>query len=471
MSGLQAAAAVAEAPNRAWFRLVRAAGVTGAASLAGAALSVASGKIFAAVLGPSGIAVLGTLQQIRQTSVIGATLNGQAALVQGLSASGGKQPAGSRNPAAGREFLRTSILLIGAATLSVSSGLLLAPGWVARFAGISSARRGLIPWLTFPVVLSCALVVLSALLNASRKIGRLALVQTAAPAAMALLAYPAARATMRGNETALVWWIAAVPACAASLALVLAGRRQLETWCSGPGRWWNPRDARRFLTISGSLLAGGAAGAVALLATRARILQHQGLEAAGEFDAAWAISMNHVSLLLGSLQTYCLPELASDPNERAAHLRRMLAAAALCGATAVCALAAFKPAVIALLYSEAFHGAARFLRWTLLGDYLKVSSWVLSISMLAAADMRAFLGADLIACTVFAAGAAVAGRFRGAAEGAAIGFALMYAAHLLVCGWIVMRRYGFRPDGRLVTLWIAGLAVVAAVSAWSWEQA
>ncbi len=208
-----------------------------------------------------------------------------------------------------------------------------------------------------------------------------------------------------------------------------------------------------------------------LLATRARILQHQGLEAAGEFDAAWAISMNYVSLLLGSLQTYCLPELASDPTVRAAHLRRMLTAAALAAALAACGLAIFKPAVIALLYSEAFRGAAHLLRWTLVGDYLKISSWVLSISMLAAADMRAFLGADLVAYTVFAAGAAVAARFRGAAEGAAMGFVLMYAAHLLVCGWIVIRRYGFRPGARLVTLWMAGLAAVAAISALTWSEA
>ena len=164
---------------------------------------------------------------------------------------------------------------------------------------------------------------------------------------------------------------------------------------------------------------------------------------AGQFDAAWAISMNHVSLVLASLQTYCLPVLArtSDRAGRSAHLTRMLTAAALAGAAAVCALAVLKPVVLAVFYSNAFLDASRYLRWTLVGDYLKVSSWVLSIPMLASADMRAFLVADLSAYAVFAVGAAAASQFRGAAEGTAMAFVLMYAAHLAICGAIAWRRY------------------------------
>ena len=210
------------------------------------------------------------------------------------------------------------------------------------------------------------------------------------------------------------------------------------------------------------MLAGGAAASLVLLAARARILHQQGFAAAGHFDAAWAISMNHVSLLLGSLQTFCLPVLAatSDRAERNAHLTRMLTAAALAAAAVICVLALLKPVVLALFYSHAFREGAQYLRWTLIGDYLKVSSWVLSIQMLAAADMRAFLAADLSAYAVFAAAALAAGHFRGAAEGTAIAFVLMYAAHLAVCGAIAWRRYGFRPDPRTVAIWSGGMLAV-----------
>ena len=471
MSSLAPASVAAPDPaHAAWRWFLGAVSLTGAASVAGAALSLAATKIFAAATGPAGIAVLGTLQQVRQAALTAATLNGQTALVQGLSAR-------SESNAAQREFLRTATLLVGAATLLTACVLLFAPGWVAEFAGIGQERAAPIRWLAVSVVLTGALVVRSAMLNANRKFGRLALVQAAAPAALALLAYPAARATRPGNETALGWWLAAAPAFALCLAGARPGigplqRRYADRGRCWNGAWWNGDDVRAFLKISGSMLAGGVAGPLAVLTARARILDQQGFAAAGEFDAAWAISMNQASLLLGSLQSYCLPELAraSDTEARAAQLRRMLTAATVAATAAICALAIFKPAIVTLLYSGAFRGAVRSLRWTLLGDYLRVTSAVLSISMLAAADMRAFLGADLAAYAVFAAAAAALARFRGAAEATAIGYAMMYAAHLAVCGWIAARRYGFRPDARLATVWSAGLAAVLTVSALTWNE-
>jgi PST family polysaccharide transporter len=449
-----------------WKPLLRAASLTGAAAVAGAALSVVGTKIFAAMLGPSEVAVLATLQQIRQVGVTGGTLNGQIALVQGASARAGRER---------REFLRTALLLMGMAIAVVAALSLGVPTWLATLTGLGAERSDMIRWMVLPVVFTCALVFLSAVLNAALndalngrgEIGRLALVQVASPAALALLAYPVAQAIRGGVEGAMVWWLAAAPAAATGVALLLLRLQQAGDWFRGAGRWWSTEAARGFLTVSGSMLAGGALASVVLLAARARILHQQGFAVAGQFDAAWAISMNHVSLVLGSLQAYCLPVLArsSGRAERGAHLSRMLTVAALAAAAMICALAVLKPVALTLFYSEAFREASRYLRWTLVGDYLKVSSWVLSIPMLAAADMRVFLAADLSAYAVFAAGAWILGPFRGAAEGTAMAFVLMYAAHLAICWAIAWKRYGFRPGPRTTLIWTAGLAAVTAVSA------
>ena len=460
-------------PGRAgWRPLLHAAGFTGSAALGGAALSVVATKIFATMLGPAEVAVLATLQQIRQAGVIGATLGGQTALIQGASARSGDDR---------RQYLRTVFLLMGTSAALMALGMLAAPGWVASWTGLGIERARMVRWMTVPVMFSVALVFLNSLLNARGEIGRLAVVQMASPAALAILAYPVARAARNGDEDALVWWISAAAVCAAALSLRLLGRRKITAWFPGPAagwnanwsnaNWWNAKAARGFLTVSGSILAGSVASSLVLMAARARILHQQGFAVAGQFDAAWAVSMNHVSLVLASLQTYCLPLLArtSDRAERSVHLNRMLTAAALAAATVVCVLAWLKPVVLVALYSPAFGEAARYLRWTLIGDYLKVSSWVLSIPVLAAADMRVFLTADLSAYAVFAAGAAAAGHFRGAAEGAAIAFALMYAVHLAVCGWIAWTRYGFRPGAGTALIWTGGLALVLGVSAMTWR--
>jgi PST family polysaccharide transporter len=444
-----------------WRPLLRAASFSGSATVASAALSVVATKVFATMLGPAEVAVLATLQQIRQVCVTVATLNGQTSLIQGLSARNGRER---------RQFLRTALLLLGTAFLLVAAFVLLAPGWVAAATGLGAGRTGLIRWMALPVALSSALLFLSAVLTARGEIGRLSVVQVVSPAAMALLAYPVARMVRGGREDMLVWWLAAGVACAAVVGALTLRRQRGGDWFQ-TGRWWSTHAARSFLTVSGSMLASGAVASLVLLGARARILHRQGFTTAGQFDAAWAISMNHVSLVLGSLQTFCLPVLARtpDPAERSDQLTRMFTAATLATAAAVCLLAMLKPVVLTLLYSDAFLDASRYLRWTLLGDYLKVSSWVLSIPMLAAADMRAFLAADLTAYAVFAIGAALTGHIRGQAEGTCMAFVLMYAAHLAVCGVIGYRRYGFRPAPRTILAWTAGLVAVVAVSAARWN--
>jgi len=259
---------------------------------------------------------------------------------------------------------------------------------------------------------------------------------------------------------------------AIGLVLIVLWRQPVRHWFCGDGQWWSAPAARGFLTISGAMLASGTVASLVLLSARSRILHRQGFIVAGQFDAAWSISMNHVSLVLASLQTCCLPVLArsSSRTERGAHLNRMLTSAAVAATAAVCTIALLKPVIVTWLYSEAFRDAAVYLRWTLVGDYLKVASWVLSIPMLASAEMRLFLTADLGAYAVFAGGTAAASYFQGAAEGTAIAFVLMYAAHLAITGTIAWMRYGFRP-GRWTTLtWLAGLLAVVAVSVGTWEE-
>jgi PST family polysaccharide transporter len=452
-----------------WKPLLRAASLTGSAAVASGALSILATKIFAAMLGPAELAVLATLQQIRQVGVTAASLNGQTALVQGASSRHGYQR---------RLFLRTVLLLMGMATALASAVALGVPAWIASWTGLGVERAGLVRWLVAPVMFSTALVFLSAVLNACDEIGKLALVQIASPAAMAILAYPMAAAVSAGHEGALLWGLAAAAGLATLTAAILAvplapifvGDFHTAQYAS-PRGWWDVISARGFLTMSGSMLASGAVASLVLLAVRARILHRQGFAVAGQFDAAWAISMNHVSLVLASLQTYCLPVLArtSDRALRSAHLNRMLMAAAVSAAAVICVIAALKPAVLAVFYSHGFLEASRYLRWTLVGDYLKVSSWVLSIPMLASADMRAFLAADLSTYAVFAAGAASATHFRGPAEGTAIAFVLMYAAHLAICGSVARRRYGFRLGARTSLIWTGGLLAVIAVSSATWR--
>ena len=143
---------------------------------------------------------------------------------------------------------------------------------------------------------------------------------------------------------------------------------------------------------------------------------------------------------------------------------------ALAGAAAIAGIAVLKPWLLRILYSAAFEPAAAYLRWTLLGDYLKVTSWILSIPILAAGDMKMFLMADLAADGVFVAVAAGLAPAVTGATGAAIGFVAMYAVHLILCAIYLWKKLRFVPTRGAQTAWMLGFAVVTAVTALTWEQ-
>jgi PST family polysaccharide transporter len=438
-------------------------GQIGGCAVASGLLSAGAAKIVASVLGPGGVAVLGTLQQCRETGAVAATLSGQTALVQGTSHLSGVER---------REFLRTAMCLMGGATVVVAVTMAAVPIQVARVVGLGVERAILIRWLSLPTAFASLYIFLNALVTALGAVRAVAGLQVAAPAVLLVLAYPAAVGASRGEESwfSILLAFSGAAAIAASAIPLTRHRRQLVSWLSGAGRWWSPLAARRFMLMSGAMLITGLASNWALVIVRAQIMRQQGLTVTGRFDAAWNIATNVSTLLLASIQAYHLPVLAKarGARERRAHLAGVLRVAAPAAALLVVGVAVLKPLILRLLYSPSFVPGAEYLRWTLPAVYLKVTSWVFAAPMLACADTNMFLATELTAWAVFFAGTATLARWCGTAESASIASLLMYVAHLALSSGYARRRHGFRWD---VTgsVWVAGLGVVGAASAAYWS--
>lgn len=445
------------------YRVAVAMGKTGAGALASAVCAAVGAKILAAWLGPSYLALIATLQQTRQTALVIATANGQTALVQGTNALMGVDR---------REYLRTVLVVIALATVAASAGLIFLRERVARAAGLGGEWAGLIGWLAAPVILGSVLVVATALVNALGEIGRLAMLKVAGSAATALLAFPAAMLVERGHRGAIAWMLglSGAASAAAAVAMLRGHGRTLAGWFWGAGRWWSASAARHFLSISGAMALTGLVASGGLIAVRARIMRASGMDVAGNFDAAWAVSMNQATLVLGSLQAYFLPQLARarDDAERRQHVSSVLRMAILVSAPLIVGMVALRGTAIEFFYSPRFLGAADVLRWTLIGDYFKVTAWVLAMPMLALADMRAFLAADAVAQVVFLGLSWALLAARAPAEAAAMAFVASYAVELVVCYAYARRRIGWR-FGSIGWLWAAGLGLVMAVSAVRWK--
>jgi PST family polysaccharide transporter len=444
--------------------MARAMSQTGGASIASGLVSALGTKIVATLLGPGSVALVVTLQQLRDGAVIAATANGRTALVQGAS---------ELETVARREYLRTAAIFFSGATFLVVLAIVAAPREILRWTGLPRSSEPLLAWLAVTVVLLSLFVFLSAILNALKQIGKLAWLQLASPVAAAVVAWPLAREVRTGHPTALVFFLAIPAAASAVAAWVLLGghRRQIHEWFQGLGRWWTADAARHFLSISGAMLASGLAATAALLAVRASITRDESLGMTGQFDAAWNISMNQVTLILGSVQTYYLPSLASAKgSEKTAQMRNMMLVAILAAVPVIVTLQVLKPLVVSILYSHAFAASPGFLRWTLIGDFLKVSSWVLATPMLATRDLGAFLAFDLTTQAIFFGGAMLLARILEPAEGAAIGFLISYAVYFALCYARARARYGFHFGFPGFFAWLGGAALIAGASFHSWSD-
>lgn len=448
-----------------WRPMAAALGKTGGASIASGLLSALGTKIVAALLGPSCLALLQTLQQLRDGALILATANGRMALVQGSSELGGLLR---------REYVRTVAVLFAAGTLLMTAAMMAAPGVFVRWSRLPSRSEPLLPWLALTVALLSAFIFLTAILNSMREIGKLALLQLISPAVTATLAWPVASAIRTGHPLAL-GFLLAIPAGAAVAAALVSLRghgREVRGWIRGAGAFFTSAATRHFISVTAAMLASGLTATIALLSVRAFITRQENLAMTGQFDAAWNISMNHVTLILGSIQAYYLPLLsgARTPEERSRQIRGMMMVASLATAPVIVALAALKPAVVGALYSPAFAASPRFLRWTLMGDYLKVSSWVLMTPMLAAREMGVFLSIDLATQAVFWGSARLCARILRPPEGAALGFLISCAVCYGGCFVWARLRWNLRlgTAGRMA--WATGLALVVAASADTWGQ-
>ena len=421
---------------------------TGSGALASSLLSAMGSKLLAAQGGPVAIAALVSLQQVRQAALIAATVNGQTAVIQGAS---------SRVDQERREYVRTSALIFLGASLLVCAGLVWLPTRLWQIAGLGLLDDAVSRWIAVSVLSSSALIFLTSILNAMGKIHRLAKVQVVSPLVIALGMWPAARAiatrsVTQGSEilAALVALATLVAAAAAAWCLWM-NWPEWRNWVRGHGAWWSNAAAKSYLSVSLAMLVSGLIATGALMLVRSRIIAHQGLTVAGWFDAAWNISMNHASLLLASLQTYCLPLLAraKSAREQSEHITSVLMLAMPVAAAMIAAIAIARPWIVELLYASSFRASSGLLRWTLLGDYLKIGSWILSLPLLARADMKAFLLLDTAAYAAFVGASFVLARRIPGAESAAIGFVCMYATHLIAGVALAKWRCGIRLESMM----------------------
>jgi O-antigen/teichoic acid export membrane protein len=451
------------------YKIITATAKTSAASIAVLLLGILSTKIMAVIVGPSGIGLLSVLRQIQQTASTIGPASGETALVQGLASREGKTQS---------SYLVTTFWLFLFGSIAVAVALVGLAPWIAPliFADEDTRFVGLTRWLAVPVVLVGALTYLRGVLNGFRAIGRLALVQLINGIVAAVLAYPVAVLVESGYASAYVFLMSAGFGVSAALAYYSAHRAgfldpvfaSIKTGISGI----NGEGARHFFSIAGATLLNGLAVMVTLLAIRALIVRYGGLAAAGIFDVAWVLSAYYLTLVSTSLTTYYLPTLSGEVMDeaRATLVQQVLKLTTLITVPLVTTVVVLKPLVIQILYSDQFTPALEIMRWMLIGDYFRMAGWVLGMMLLAFANMRVFLGKQVILQVVLLACSYSSLTYFGELQGVGIGFLVMQVLNLVYLAYYVKRRYNVRFSGSTLVFWGLGLCLITGASLQTWSD-
>jgi PST family polysaccharide transporter len=345
-------------------KLLKAMATTGGASVLTLLLGLATNKVLAVVLGPVGVGLLASYRVVQDVAVGLGVLGGTAAQVQALTSSEGEQ----------RQRRLTAYVWLTLTGMTVFSVILVAGAPLVAEHFFRDPSPEIVMAVRCLAVSTCAAIAAAVglgFVNVSGAIGWLALAQIATSVLALGSAWPLAALAAGGSQVAYVGLILAPLVTQLALATAMCWRLGWLPQISGALRQW-PRstELRHFLMFFIANVGGGLITAACLLTLRATIIETDGQSLNGQFQAAWTLAHQNLTLLMASFGTYILPTLsaAHDVAERRRFLNETIPVIIVLTVPLAGVGLLFMPLILRLLYSAAFLPAIEPLRWMLLGN-------------------------------------------------------------------------------------------------------
>ena len=410
-------------------------------------------KVLAILLGPAGIGLEAIYDSVISLARIGVDM--------GISSSGVRQIAsavgsGNQSTIAATVFtLRRVCLLLG---LMGAAALFLTREQVSKLA-FGNADHAFDIGLLSVILLFVALTGgQGALLQGMRRIGDLAKMNILGTAIGAALSIPIVYIWGRQGIPAYMVLTAAVGAL---ISWSYARRVRVES-VKVPFRQV-ATEAGSLFRLGIAFVSTGLMSTGALFLLRVLVTREHGVDGAGQFQAANAISMIYVGFVLQAMGTDFYPRLTAvaDDNRRCNKLvNEQAEISILLALPGVLATLAFAPWVIQFFYSSKFHIAGEILCWQVAGMFLRVISWPIGFIILAKGRAAVLFWTDLIAYSVYVALGWVGLKFFGL-PGTGMAFLGLYIFHWCMIYVVVRRMSGFFWSSANVRLSLLGVITIA----------
>lgn len=418
-----------------YSRILTSTSVVGGASIVVILIGVARTKGLAVLVGPAGIGYIGLLT---------ALLTAASTVAQmGMASVGTRQIAEANGSGDSRRVLVARRALVFATMALAGAGALvvfLLRDWLGVAVLKNPDLANDVAWIAVGVGLSVAAVAQTALIQGMRRIGDLALLRIGGALVTTAIGLPM---IWRFGAVAIPFYVVLVPLTSFLLGLWFVSR--LPRFPAAAVTLADLRPQWRMFFVLGLPIMGAAvASTLAALWIAADVKAALGVETLGYYVAANTIASQYVGLVLAAMAADYYPRLAGVITDAAAARRlvgQQTEIALLLAGPLIIAMFALAPWVIRLLYADAFAPASEVLRWMAAGTVLKVLSWPLGFTLLAAGAGRAYFVKEVAVLLVMAAGTSVLVRSVGLA-GAGIAYFVAFAINLPLLIWLARRHVG-----------------------------
>lgn len=349
-------------------------------------------KILAAYVGPAGYAAIGNFQNAVQMI----TTFGSGAINTGVV----KYTAEYGNDeAAQRQVWRTAgtIAIIGSVIMGLVVSIFSKP--IASIFLKDEAYSPVFLWFSITLVFFIFNTLLLAILNGKKEIHRYIIANIAG--SIFSLIVTSLLAIQFGLMGALIA-LAIHPSFAFIVTLTLCYKAKWFKFSYLFGRL-DKQVALNLAKYTAMALTSAACVPVSHILVRNHLGETLGWEAAGYWEAMWRLSAAYLMLVTTTLSLYYLPRLSELTDPKEIKLEILQGYKIILPVAAACALVIYllRDFIIDLLFTAEFNPMRDLFAWQMLGDTLKIGSWILAYLMLGKAMVKIYIATEVIFASVF----------------------------------------------------------------------
>lgn len=224
------------------------------------------------------------------------------------------------------------------------------------------------------------------------------------------------------------------------VTLFLCSRTPWFRWRNLVGRVDLPM-AKNLAKYTAMALTTAATVPLSHILIRDHLGQTLGWEAAGYWDAMWRLSGAYLMLVSTTLSVYYLPRLSELKTGAEIKKEILMGYGVILPVAMLCAGLVYllRDLVIVTLFSAEFRPMEVLFFWQLIGDVLKIASWLMGFVLTAKAMTRFFIATEIFfACLFYVLVKQLIPVYGLTAT--VISHAIVYAIHLCVMYWILKKR-------------------------------